>query len=137
MGSLNRVILIGNLGRDPEVKYLPSGQAVANFSVATNDNYQDKDGNKQERTEWHRVALFGKLAEIAGQYLSKGKQVYIEGRLQTREWTSQDGQKHKTTDIVGQSMLMLGGKGESAPAPDASSQGADDSQPPPGDDIPF
>ena len=108
--GLNKVMIIGNLGRDPEVKYLPSGRAVANFSVATNERYQDKDGNWQDSTEWHRVVFFGKTAETVGQYLSKGSQVYIEGRLKTRSW-EQDGQKRYMTEIEGRQMIMLGGRG--------------------------
>jgi len=112
MGSLNKVMLIGNLGRDPELRSTPSGTQVANFSLATTENFTDRGGNRQERTEWHRVVLWGKLAEIAGQYLSKGRQVYIEGRLQTREWEDKQGQKRQTTEVVGTTMVMLGGRGE-------------------------
>ena len=92
MASVNKVILIGNLGRDPEVRYMPSGDAVANISIATTETWKDKNGEKQEKTEWHRVAMFGKTAEIAGEYLKKGSQVYIEGRLETRKWTDKEGQ---------------------------------------------
>ena len=99
-GSVNKVILIGNLGRDPEVRYTPSGQAVANFTVATNEAWTDKSGQKQERTEWHRVVVWGKAAENCGEYLSKGRQVFIDGRLQTREWTNKEGAKQFTTEIV-------------------------------------
>lgn len=113
MGSLNKVMLIGNLGRDPELRSTPGGTQVANFSLATTENFTDRGGNRQERTEWHRVVLWGKLAEIAGQYLSKGRQVYIEGRLQTREWEDKQGQKRQTTEVVGTTMVMLGGRGES------------------------
>jgi single-strand DNA-binding protein len=112
MASLNKVIIIGNLGRDPEMRYMPSGDALANFSVATTDTWKDKAGAKQEKTEWHRVSMFGKLAEIAGEYLKKGSQVYIEGRLQTREWTDKEGQKRTTTEIVANEMKMLGGRGD-------------------------
>jgi len=111
--SLNKVMLIGRLGKDPEVKYITSGQAVANFSVATSESWQDKDGQNKDRTEWHRIVIFGKLAEIAGQYLNKGSRVYLEGRLQTREW-EKDGQKRSTTEIVVRDMVMLSPKGESA-----------------------
>src|SRR5438309_1861369 len=100
MAGVNKVILIGNLGRDPEVRYTPSGQAVANFTVATNEAWTDKSGQKQERTEWHRVVVWGKTAENCGEYLSKGRQVYIEGRLQTREWTNKEGAKQYTTEVV-------------------------------------
>lgn len=122
MGSLNKVMLIGNLGRDPELRSTPGGTQVANFSLATTENYTDRGGNRQERTEWHRVVLWGKLAEIAGQYLSKGRQVYIEGRLQTREWEDKQGQKRQTTEVVGTTMVMLGARGESrGAAPDEAS----------------
>lgn len=136
--SLNKVMLIGNLGKDPEVRYLPSGQAVANFSMATNERFKDKDGNWKDRPEWHRIVLFGKQAEIAGQYLSKGNRLYIEGRLQTREWQDKEGQKKSTTEIVGLNMIMLTPKGDAAPADTGpADQGYDDSQAPPGEDIPF
>ena len=135
--SLNKVMLIGNLGRDPEVRYLPSGQAVANFTIATNERFQDKEGNWKDRAEWHRVVLFGKQAEVAGQYLNKGSKIYVEGRLQTREWEGQDGQKRTTTEIVGANMIMLGGK-PGAGAEPAPETGEEDSPAPPGnDDIPF
>ena len=108
MGALNKVMLIGNLGRDPEIRHTPSGSQVANFTMATTERYTDKSGNRQERTEWHKVVLFGKIAEIAGQYLSKGRQVYIEGRLQTREWEDKSGQRRWTTEVVGNNLVMLG-----------------------------
>jgi len=111
MASVNKVMLIGNLGRDPEVRYMPDGQAIANVSVATTDTWKDKSGEKQERTEWHRVAFFGKLAEIAGEYLKKGSQVYVEGRLQTRKWQDKEGQERYTTEIVAERMQMLGSRG--------------------------
>ncbi|MDE1981048.1 MAG: single-stranded DNA-binding protein [Betaproteobacteria bacterium] len=110
MASVNKVILVGNLGRDPEVRYMPDGGAITNISVATTDTWKDKSGEKQERTEWHRVAFFGKLAEIAGEYLKKGSQVYIEGRLQTRKWQDKDGQDKYTTEIVADRMQMLGSR---------------------------
>lgn len=110
MASVNKVILVGNLGRDPEMRYMPSGDAIANFSVATTDSWKDKNGQKQERTEWHRISMFGKLAEIAGEYLKKGSSVYVEGRLQTREWTDKEGVARKTTEIVADRMQMLGGR---------------------------
>ncbi|WP_046005302.1 single-stranded DNA-binding protein [Pseudoalteromonas rubra] len=114
--GVNKVILVGNLGQDPEVRYMPNGNGVANISIATTDSWKDKNtGQLQERTEWHRVVLFGKLAEVAGEYLRKGSQVYIEGRLQTRKWTDQGGQERYTTEIVvdmGGQMQMLGGRGE-------------------------
>ena len=111
MASVNKVILIGNLGRDPETRYLPDGGAVTNISVATTDTWKDKSGEKQERTEWHRVAFFGRLAEIAGEYLKKGSPVYIEGRLQTRKWQDKEGQDRYTTEIVANEMKMLGSRG--------------------------
>ena len=110
MASVNKVILIGNLGSNPEVKYTPSGQAVSSFSIATNEKWKDKDGQFQEKTEWHRIVVWGKQAENCGKYLSKGKPVYIEGRLQTREWKDKDGQKKYTTEVVAQSIQFLGAK---------------------------
>lgn len=110
MASVNKVILVGNLGRDPETRYMPEGGAVTNISIATTDSWKDKNGEKQEKTEWHRVAFFGKLAEIAGEYLKKGSQVYVEGRLQTRKWQDKDGQDRYTTEIVADRMQMLGSR---------------------------
>ncbi|WP_018151663.1 single-stranded DNA-binding protein [Leeia oryzae] len=111
MASLNKVLLIGNLGRDPEVRYMPNGEAVANFSIATTDNWKDKSGQKQERTEWHNIVMYRRLAEIAGQYLKKGSSVYLEGRLQTRKWQDkQTGADRYTTEIVADQMQMLGGR---------------------------
>jgi single-strand DNA-binding protein len=113
--GVNKVILVGNLGQDPEVKYMPSGGAVCNVSLATADSWKDKNsGERQERTEWHRVVFFNRLAEITGEYLRKGSQVYVEGRLQTREWQDKDGQKRYTTEIVANEMQMLGGRGASS-----------------------
>jgi single-strand DNA-binding protein len=106
--SVNKVILVGRLGQNPEVRYTPSGAAVANFSVATNESWMDKSGQKQERTEWHRVVVWGKLAELCNQYLSKGRQAYIEGRLQTREWTDKEGVKKYTTEVQAQTVQFLG-----------------------------
>jgi single-strand DNA-binding protein len=111
MASVNKVILVGNLGRDPEMRYMPSGDAIASFSVATTDTWKDKSGAKQEKTEWHRISMFGKQAEIAGQYLKKGSSVYIEGRLQTRKWTDKEGHERQTTEVVADRMQMLGGRG--------------------------
>jgi single-strand DNA-binding protein len=111
MASVNKVILIGNLGRDPEVRYLPSGDAVANFSIATTEKWKDKNGEMQEQTEWHRIAFFGRQAEICGEYLRKGSSVFVEGRLQTRKWTDKDGNERSTTEIRGDRMQMLGGRG--------------------------
>lgn len=109
MASVNKVILVGHLGRDPEVRYLPSGDAIANLSLATTDTWKDKDsGEKKERTEWHRITMFGKLAEIAGEYLKKGSQAYIEGSLTTRKWTDKEGQERYTTEIRCDKLVMLG-----------------------------
>ena len=108
--GVNKVILVGNLGQDPEVKYMPNGNAVTNISVATSESWKDQQGQPQERTEWHRVVMFRKLAEIAGQYLHKGSQVYLEGKLQTRKWTDQNGVDHYTTEVVADQMQMLGGR---------------------------
>ncbi len=111
MASVNKVIIVGNLGRDPEVRYMPDGGAIANISVATTESWKDKSGEKQERTEWHRVAFFGKLAEIAGEYLKKGSQVYVEGSLRTRKWQDKEGKDRYTTEIVADRMQMLGSRG--------------------------
>jgi single-strand DNA-binding protein len=114
--GVNKVILVGNLGQDPEVKYMPSGNAVVNLSLATTDYWKDKQsGERQERTEWHRLVIYGKLAEITGEYLHKGSQIYVEGRLQTRKWQSQDGQDHYVTEIVVSDMQMLGTAGGQNP----------------------
>ncbi|MCU0933637.1 MAG: single-stranded DNA-binding protein [Thiobacillaceae bacterium] len=111
MASVNKVILIGNLGRDPEIRYMPSGDAVANLRIATTDKFKDRGGEQQEVTEWHSVAFFGKQAEICGQYLKKGSQVYVEGSLRTRKWQDKDGNDRYTTEIRGDRMQMLGGRG--------------------------
>lgn len=109
--GINKVILVGNLGKDPEVRYSPSGQAVANATLATSESWKDKtSGEKQERTEWHRVVFFGRLAEIAGEYLKKGAQIYVEGRLQTRKWQDKEGHDRYTTEIVAAEMQMLGSR---------------------------
>ena len=111
MASVNKVILIGNLGKDPEVRYLPSGSAICNLTIATSRQSKDKvSGEKQEETEWHRVVMFDRLAEISGEYLKKGKSVYIEGRLRTRKWTDKEGVERYSTEIVAQEMTMLGGR---------------------------
>ena len=116
--DINKVILVGNLGADPETRYMPSGGAVANVSLATSYTWRDKQsGDQQERTEWHRVVLFGRLAEIAGEYLRKGSQIYVEGRLQTRKWQTQDGQDRWSAEIVANEMQMLGGRAAAAPPP--------------------
>lgn len=111
MASVNKVILVGNLGADPETRYMPSGDAITTIRLATTDRYKDKSGEKQEKTEWHRVVFFGKLAEIAGEYLKKGRPVYVEGSLRTREW-EKDGVKRYTTEVVANEMQMLGSRGE-------------------------
>ena len=113
MASVNKAILIGNLGKDPEVRYMPSGDAITHINIATTETFKDREGVKQERTEWHRVVFFGALAKIAGEYLKKGRSVYIEGRIQTRKWQGQDGQDRYTTEIVANEMKMLGGRGDS------------------------
>ena len=111
MAGVNKVLLIGRLGRDPEVRYTPDGTAIANFSIATSEEWKDKKtGEKQQRTEWHRIVAFRRLGEICGEYLSKGKQVYIEGRIQTRDWQDKDGNKRYTTEIVASQMQMLGSR---------------------------
>jgi single-strand DNA-binding protein len=147
--GVNKVILIGRLGQDPEVRYTTNGGAVANFSLATNESWTDKSGQKQERTEWHRIVVWGKTAEICGQYLSKGRQAFIEGKLQTREWNDKEGNKRYTTEVVAQNVQFLGGGGSgeksagtggdfAAPAPsdfeasgDSSHKGMTD------DEVPF
>src|SRR3972149_5589738 len=110
--SVNKVILLGNLGKDPEVRYMTSGEAMATITLATSETWKDKSGEKQEKTEWHRVVFFGKLAEIAGEYLKKGRQVYVEGKLQTRKWQDKEGQERYTTEIVADEMQMLGRREE-------------------------
>jgi len=111
MASVNKVIIVGNLGRDPETRYMPNGEAVTNVAVATTESWKDKNsGEKKELTEWHRITFYRKLAEIAGQYLKKGSQVYVEGRLQTRKWTDKDGVEKYTTEIIADSMQMLGSR---------------------------
>ena len=147
--GINKVILVGNLGRDPEIRYAPSGAAVANITLATSDSWKDRQtGEQQERTEWHRVVFFNRLAEIVGEYLKKGSQVYVEGRLQTRKWQDQSGQDRYTTEIVANEMQMLGGRGgggmSSAPPDDmdqSQSRGSQGGSGAPADDfdddIPF
>ncbi len=136
MASVNKVIIVGNLGRDPETRYMPSGDAVTNFSIATTDKWKDKaTGEQKEATEWHRISTFGKLAEIAGQYLKKGSQVYIEGSLRTRKWTDSNGQEKYSTEIKADSLQMLGGKpsesqAQQSHAPEQQGSAMDD-------DIPF
>ena len=149
--GVNKVILVGNLGQDPDVKYMPSGSAVANVSLATTDSWKDKQtGQQQDRTEWHRVVFYGRLAEIVGEYLKKGAQIYVEGRLQTRKWTDKHQVDRYTTEIIAQEMQMLGGRGNGAPSAAGSGGGATPDQyrqasgggyqqPPPNidDDVPF
>jgi single-strand DNA-binding protein len=155
MASVNKVILVGNLGRDPEMRYLPNGDAVANLAVATTDRYKDKSGTVQESTEWHRVSFFGKTAEVVGQYLTKGSQIYVEGSLKTRKWQDKDGQDRYTTEIRGDRMQMLGGKRDgndagrgdpqpeqsrsrpAAPAPERRPAGGGNGFDDMDDDIPF
>ncbi len=139
MAGVNKVILVGRLGRDPEVRYTPSGVAVANFSMATSEEWKDKDsGEKKERTEWHRIVAWRRLGEICGEYLRKGSQIYIEGKLQTRDWEDRDGNKRYTTEIVAQSMQML-----DSPAREGKAQSEEERYPVeepisiPEDDIPF
>jgi len=140
---INKVILVGNLGRDPEVRYTPSGVAVANFTIATSEKWKDKNtGEMQERTEWHRIVAWGKLGEICGEYLSKGRQVFIEGRIQTREWEDKEGIKRYTTEIVANEMKMLGARDSGEPArPPTPVQAPEYAGPPlpenQEDDIPF
>ena len=142
MASVNKVILVGNLGADVETRYMPNGDAVANIRLATTESWKDKDGNKQERTEWHRVIFYRRLAEIVGQYLKKGSSVYLEGRIRTRKWTDKDGQERYTTEIEATEMQMLGGRSEQQePAP--HKEAAPDKKPSKpdfsdlDDDIPF
>jgi single-strand DNA-binding protein len=142
MASVNKVILIGNLGADPELRYTATGTAVANFNLATKDNWTSKEGNKEEKTEWHRIVAWGRLGEICGEYLAKGKQVYIEGKLRTRSWEDRDGNKRYTTEILAQTMQMLGPAGERVSDRDFGQKefGGGESQagaPFPEDDIPF
>lgn len=134
MASLNKVMLIGHLGKDPEVRYTPSGAAVCSFSLATTETFKDKSGDKQERTEWHNITIWNKLAEIAGEYLKKGSLVYLEGKNQTEKYQDKDGNDRYTTKVVCHSMTMLGGKsgGSSEPKQDAPASSFDDDS-----DIPF
>ena len=153
--GVNKVILIGNLGADPELRYTPSGTAVTNYNMATNESWTDSSGERQERTEWHRIVVWGRLAEICNQYLRKGSKIYIEGRLQTRNWEGQDGQKRYTTEVVARDMQILDSRDDTvtaapdtAPSPGTSPRTQSDStspdsttlEPPPygaDDDLPF
>ena len=130
MPSVNKVILMGNLGRDPEVRFMPNGEAVCNFSIATTDSWKDKAGEKQERTEWHNIVMYRRLAEIAGEYLKKGRPVYIEGRLQTRKWQTKEGQDRYTTEIIADSMQMLGGRDDNSSSQSSAPQKDDFNQAP-------
>jgi len=112
MASVNKVILVGRLGKDPETRYMPNGEAVTNVTLATSETWKDKNGEKQEKTEWHRVTFYRKLAEIAGEYLKKGGMVYVEGRLETRKWQDKEGKERYTTEIIANEMQMLGGKAD-------------------------
>lgn len=141
--GINKVILVGNLGADPETRYMPSGSAVTNLSIATSESWKDKQsGEQKERTEWHKVAMFNRLAEIAAEYLRKGSQVYIEGKLRTRKWQDRDGNDRWTTEVIADEMQMLGGRGGGGSAPMSSGQGSSSAPPQPpaddfDDDIPF
>lgn len=154
MASVNKAIIVGHLGKDPEVRYTAGGDAMCNITVATSESWKDKQtGEKKELTEWHRISFFGKLAEICGQYLKKGSQVYVEGSIRTRKWTDKEGVERYTTEIKGEQMTMLGSKpdgqrqqgnenhgGDYTPAPQRNSQGAPPNKPSfddLGDDIPF
>ena len=146
MASVNKVILVGNLGHDPEMCYMPSGDAIANLRVATTDTWKDKEGNKQEATEWHAVVFFGKQAEVCGQYLKKGSQIYVEGSLRTRKWQDKEGVDRYSTEIRGDRMQMLGGRGGGGSTERDSEPERDGARPDysvhssggfPDDDIPF
>ncbi len=139
MAGINKAILVGNLGRDPEVRYTPSGVAVASFSIATSDEWKDKDtGEKKERTEWHRIVAWRRLGEICGEYLKKGSQVYIEGKIQTRSWEDRDGNQRYTTEIIAQTMQMLGSAGRQGRAESPGERfPVEEPITVPDDDIPF
>ena len=126
--SVNKVMLVGRLGQDPDVRYMPNETAVCNFSLATSTRYKNKDGERVEKTEWHRVVMFAKLAEIAKEYVKKGSQIYIEGRLQTRKWQTKEGQDRYTTEIIADNMTMLGGKSDSAGGNNQSNNDSEFSQ---------
>ena len=151
MAGVNKAILVGNLGRDPELRQTPSGQSVCNFTLATSENWTDKNGERVERTEWHRIVAWGKTGELCAQYLSKGRTVYVEGRIQTREWEDKDGNKRYTTEINAQTVNFIGPRGgdgagssgdyaggtRSGGSSQAGGGSANDPGPPPDDDIPF
>ena len=148
--SVNKAILVGRLGRDPETRYTSAGQAVCNFTLATDETFRDRNGERQKRTEWHRIVVWGKLGELCGEYLAKGRQCFVEGRLQTREWTDKENKKNYTTEVVANNVVFLGGRGEGAGTGRPRANGASDFGPPPPhmdelnqaastaeDDIPF
>lgn len=140
--AVNIAIVVGNLGKDPEVRFTQSGRAVANFSVATSDSWTGQDGNRQERTEWHNIVVWGKQAELCGQYLAKGRQVFVQGRIQTRSWEDKTGNTRYTTEIVAQRVQFLGGAGGARASQETQDQGFGDpspsfQSPPIDDDIPF
>lgn len=138
MASICKVILVGHLGRDPENRYLPSGEQVTSIAIATTDRWRDKaTGDMKEQTEWHRISFFGKLAEISGQYLKKGSQVYVEGRIRTRKYTDRDGIERYTTEIIGDRMQMLGGKPEQSGGRNSYAEAKETGRMPQDDDIPF
>jgi single-strand DNA-binding protein len=149
MAGVNKVMLVGNLGADPEVRFTPGGQAVANFRIATSESWTDKNGQKQERTEWHRIVVWGKLGELCGEYLAKGRQCFVEGRLQTREWTDKENKKNYTTEVVANNVVFLGSRDGASNGARRSGGKAEDFGPPPPmdegashaggaeDDIPF
>jgi single-strand DNA-binding protein len=136
MASVNKVILLGNLGADPELRYTPSGRGVVNFNIATSRTWNNKDGEKQEETEWHRIVAWDKLAEICGEYLKKGSQVYIEGRLQTRSWEDKNGIKRYTTEAVAMDMRMLGSRQDAGSSGSSGSSKPSGTSSPPPDDLP-
>jgi single-strand DNA-binding protein len=151
MAGVNKVILVGNLGRDPEIRYTQGGQPVANFTLATTESFTSREGKREERTEWHRIVVWGKTAELCTQYLAKGRTVYLEGRIQTREWEDKEGQKRRTTEVVAQTVQFLGSPrgaggaggagggagGGGGPREGGGLGGGEETPPPAGDDIPF
>jgi len=138
MGAVNKVILVGNLGKDPEVKFTKTGLAVASFSIATTEKWKTKDGESHKKTEWHRISAWGKLGEVCGEYLAKGKQVYIEGKLQTKEWEDKEGIQRQTTEIVASNMVMLGqGRGDDTASASSQEAHGDNNEDNEDDDIPF
>ena len=145
MASLNKVMLIGNLGRDPEIRFTPDGSQVASFSLATTDFWTDKNGVRQQSTEWHNIVAWARLADLSKRFLSKGRPVYVEGRIRTREWTDRDGNKRRTTEIIASNMVLLGSRAESAEQPASAPASAAAAEPEPAiqeggitdDDLPF